>query len=104
MSVTFVSQASIDSGVVASYGLRKRVEAVKNCRSISKRDMKYNDVMPKMKVDPERYVSTPLFRVQAKRKRRSRQTASSARPSPPTCSRSRKHILCFEQMVTMYIL
>lgn len=54
-SITFVSKASIDSGAVASYGLRKRVEAVKNCRSIGKRDMKFNDVRPKMKVDPETY-------------------------------------------------
>ncbi|KAI4920990.1 Urease [Alternaria conjuncta] len=54
-SITFVSQASIASGVVKSYGLRKRVEAVKNCRNIGKRDMKYNDTKPKMKVDPERY-------------------------------------------------
>lgn len=54
-SITFVSQASISSGVVNSYGLRKRVEAVKNCRNIGKRDMKFNDTKPKMKVDPERY-------------------------------------------------
>jgi urease len=54
-SVLFVSQASISSGTVAKYGLRKRIEAVRNCRNISKRDMKYNDAMPKMKVDPERY-------------------------------------------------
>jgi len=54
-SITFVSKASIDSGVVKSYNLRKRVEAVKNCRNITKKDMKYNDSMPKMKVDPERY-------------------------------------------------
>jgi urease len=54
-SITFVSQASISSGVVESYGLRKRVEAVKNCRNIGKKDMKFNDVKPKMKVDPERY-------------------------------------------------
>jgi urease len=54
-SITFVSQASIDSGVVASYGLRKRVEGVKNCRNIGKRDMKFNDARPKMKVDPETY-------------------------------------------------
>ncbi|KAH6657354.1 hypothetical protein BKA67DRAFT_187140 [Truncatella angustata] len=54
-SVLFVSQASISSGTIATYGLRKRVEAVKNCRNISKRDMKFNDVMPKMKVDPEKY-------------------------------------------------
>lgn len=56
-SITFVSKASIESGVVKSYNLRKRVEAVKNCRNIGKKDMKYNDSMPKMKVDPERYVS-----------------------------------------------
>ena len=53
----FVSQASIDAGVVQSYGLRKRVEPVKNCRSVGKKDMKFNDIMPKMKVDPESYVS-----------------------------------------------
>lgn len=56
-SITFVSQASIDSGVIKSYNLRSRVEAVKNTRKIGKKDMKHNDVMPKMKVDPERYVS-----------------------------------------------
>ena len=54
-SITFVSKASIDSGVVKGYGLRKRVEAVKGCRTITKKDMKFNDTMPKMKVDPERY-------------------------------------------------
>jgi urease len=55
--VTFVSQASITSGVIGKYDLKKRVEAVKDCRKISKSDMKFNDAMPKMKVDPERYVS-----------------------------------------------
>ncbi|KAI0966433.1 putative urease [Xylaria arbuscula] len=54
-SVLFVSQASISSGTVASYGLRKRVEAVRGCRSVSKRDMAFNDAMPRMRVDPERY-------------------------------------------------
>ena len=54
-SITFVSQASIKSGVVGSYGLQKRVEPVKDCRTIGKKDMKYNDTMPKMKVDPESY-------------------------------------------------
>ncbi|KAI1198148.1 hypothetical protein F5X97DRAFT_300061 [Nemania serpens] len=54
-SVLFVSQASIDSGVVATYGLRKRVEAVRGCRSVTKRDMAFNDAMPRMKVHPERY-------------------------------------------------
>ncbi len=54
-SIIFVSQASIDSGVVDGYGLKKRIEPVKNCRKISKKDMKFNDLMPKMKVDPESY-------------------------------------------------
>lgn len=33
----------------------KRVEAVKGCRKIGKKDMKFNETMPKMKVDPENY-------------------------------------------------
>lgn len=55
--ITFVSKASVDNGIIKKYGLKKRVEAVKNCRNIGKKDMKFNDVKPKMKVDPERYVS-----------------------------------------------
>ncbi|KAI4166023.1 MAG: hypothetical protein LQ342_000454 [Letrouitia transgressa] len=55
-SVTFVSQASVSSGTIESYNLRKRVEVVKNCRNIGKKDMKFNDSMPKMEVDPETYV------------------------------------------------
>jgi len=54
-SVLFVSAASIESGNIASYGLKKRVEAVKGCRTIGKKDMKFNDAMPKMHVDPENY-------------------------------------------------
>lgn len=55
-SILFVSNESITSGAIESYGLRKRVEAVKGCRNVSKRDMRFNDVMPKMRVDPESYV------------------------------------------------
>ena len=54
-SIAFVSAISIESGTIASYGLSKRVEAVKGCRSISKRDMVRNNKMPKIKVDPETY-------------------------------------------------
>ena len=56
-SITFVSKASVDTGTVQTYGLRKRIEVVKNCRNICKKDMRYNGSMPKMKVDPETYVS-----------------------------------------------
>ncbi|PLN85005.1 urease Ure [Aspergillus taichungensis] len=54
-SVMWVSQASIDTGTVQKYNIKKRIEAVKNCRSVGKADMKLNDVMPKMRVDPESY-------------------------------------------------
>lgn len=55
-SVLFVSQASIEHGVVQAYNLRKRVEPVKNCRGVGKKDMRFNDSMPRMRVDPESYV------------------------------------------------
>ncbi|KAI9258881.1 urea amidohydrolase alpha subunit [Phascolomyces articulosus] len=57
-SCLFVSQLSVDSGVIASYGLRKRIEPVKNCRNIGKKDMKLNDCMPVITVDPETYQVT----------------------------------------------
>ena len=60
-SVAFVSQLSIDAKVVTSYGLKKQIEPVKNCRRVGKKDMKYNNTMPKMKVDPEKYVRRPFF-------------------------------------------
>lgn len=53
----FVSQESIKLGIIETYGIKKRVEAVRNCRKIGKVDMKHNSYMPKMKVDPESYVS-----------------------------------------------
>lgn len=54
-SVAFVSEISIASGTMASYCLSKQFEAVKNCRNIGKKDMKWNDLTPKMTVDPESY-------------------------------------------------
>jgi len=54
-SVNFVSQISIESGAIASYRLGKRPEAVKNCRNVGKKDMKWNAATPKMTVDPETY-------------------------------------------------
>lgn len=54
----FVSQSSVDEGVIDTYNIKKRIEPVKNCRNIGKEDMKFNDTMPKMHVDPESYVSS----------------------------------------------
>ena len=55
-SVTFLSQAGIDGKIPAKLGLQKRIVPVKNCRSIGKRDLKLNDALPRMEVDPETYV------------------------------------------------
>jgi urease accessory protein UreG len=54
-SVTFVSQLCAAQGVAARYGLTKRIEAVRNCRDISKRHLKWNDALPRITVDPETY-------------------------------------------------
>jgi urease len=54
-SIAFVSEISISSGVISGYGLSKRCEAVRNCRQVSKKDMKWNDATPVMTVDPESY-------------------------------------------------
>ncbi len=54
-NVTFVSQASIDHGSLKDLGLRRRLEGVKSCRKIGKKDMVLNDALPKIEVDPETY-------------------------------------------------
>ncbi len=50
-----MSVAAIDEGVAQSLGLNRRVEAVKNCRTIGKRDMIHNDATPRIEVNPETY-------------------------------------------------
>ena len=47
-----------DAGVAERYGLAKRIVAVRGCRAIGKRDMKLNDALPRIAVDPETYVVT----------------------------------------------
>jgi urease len=54
-SVTFVSEISLTSGTIASYNLSRRFEAVKRCRSVKKKDMKWNSSTPKMTVNAETY-------------------------------------------------
>jgi urease subunit alpha len=54
-SIAFVSQICKTNGVARGYGLHKRVEAVKGCRKLQKRDLKWNDATPKITVDPETY-------------------------------------------------
>ncbi len=54
-SVTFVSQAALNGGAIAKLGLTKPLVAVANTRKLGKRDMKLNDTLPAVEVDPETY-------------------------------------------------
>ena len=54
-SVTFVSKAALKNSAVAKLRLAKPLIAVKNTRRIGKRDMKNNDALPRIDVDPETY-------------------------------------------------
>ncbi|KAK8561081.1 hypothetical protein V6N12_048157 [Hibiscus sabdariffa] len=55
-SANSIAFAALDSGTVQSYGLKKRVEAVRNTRGLTKTDMKLNDALPRIEVDPDTYV------------------------------------------------
>lgn len=48
----------MEKKIPQSYGLSKSLIAVKNCRTVSKLDMKLNDSLPKIRVDPETYQVT----------------------------------------------
>src|SRR5438874_2669798 len=52
---TFTSKAAVKLGVPEKLGLEKVVLPVKNCRSIGKQDMMWNDRTPDISIDPETY-------------------------------------------------
>ncbi len=54
-SLTFVSQAALENEIPSQLGLQKAAVAVSGTRQLSKRDMKLNDVLPHIEVDPETY-------------------------------------------------
>jgi urease subunit alpha len=54
-SLTFVSQAAKDLGISQQLNLQKSVVSVSDIRQLSKRDMKLNDLLPQIEVDPETY-------------------------------------------------
>ncbi len=54
-SFSFVSQVALEAGVPARLGLQKQVLAVSGTRHIRKQDMKHNDFLPEITVDPETY-------------------------------------------------
>ncbi len=57
-SLTFVSKAAMEDNIKEKLGLEKTVVSVKNCRNITKADMKLNSSTPEIKVDPETYKVT----------------------------------------------
>ena len=54
-AVTFVSQASYENDIGNALELRKKTAPVKNTRNINKSNMVFNDLCPKVEVDPETY-------------------------------------------------
>ena len=54
-SLTFLSQAACDRGIPDQLGLKTTAVPVSGVRQRTKRDMKLNDAMPHMEVDPETY-------------------------------------------------
>lgn len=55
-SVTFVSDAALRANKLDGRGLEKRLVAVRNTRNISKKDLLWNNTLPKIEVDPETYM------------------------------------------------
>lgn len=53
--ITFVSKAAYESGIKDRLSLQRLVLPVKNCRTIGKKDMKNNDVIADIEVNPENY-------------------------------------------------
>jgi urease subunit alpha len=54
-SFTFVSQVAQDAGIAAQLGLVKPTIAVRGTRNLRKQDLKLNDALPQIEVDPETY-------------------------------------------------
>ncbi|SKB15761.1 Urease alpha subunit (Urea amidohydrolase) [Planktothrix sp. PCC 11201] len=54
-SLTFMSQAALEAKIPEQLGLKKQCVAVSGTRNLSKADMKLNDALPKIEVDPETY-------------------------------------------------
>jgi len=54
-SLTFTSKLAIDHGLAEKLSIKKKLAPVKNCRSIGKKDMLYNDLTPNIEINPETY-------------------------------------------------
>ncbi len=55
LSVAFVSNAAIEDELPARLAVRRRFAVVDDTRSVGKADMKLNDAMPRIEVDPDSF-------------------------------------------------
>lgn len=55
ISFTFVSQAALEQEIPSKLSLKKQAIAATGTRQLSKHDMKLNDALPHIEVDPETY-------------------------------------------------
>ncbi|BBO82726.1 urease subunit alpha [Desulfosarcina ovata subsp. sediminis] len=54
-TLTFLSRAAADAGVAGAIGLKSHIGVVRGCRGIGKADMRLNDYLPTIEVDPQTY-------------------------------------------------
>lgn len=54
-SLTFISQIALEQEIPTRLGLQKPAVAVSQTRQIGKQDLKLNDALPRIEVDPETY-------------------------------------------------
>ena len=54
-SVTFTSKLALEKGLESKLNIKKKLVPVKNCRSIGKKDMVYNNLTPNIEINPETY-------------------------------------------------
>lgn len=54
-SYTFTSQLALENGIESQINSKKKLVPVRNCRSVTKKDMLYNAQTPKIEVNPETY-------------------------------------------------
>jgi len=54
-SLAFVSARAWRDGRIGTLGLTKQLSVARGCRNLGKRDMKHNDALPRLEIDPETY-------------------------------------------------
>ncbi|GEA82669.1 urease subunit alpha [Cellulomonas uda] len=55
LSMTFVAPAALEDGLADRLGLRRTLAAVADTRGVGKADMRLNDAMPRIDIDPESF-------------------------------------------------